>query len=111
MLKPLDPNAVVDFSLPGDEENPTVFKLKPLSGAERMHCIAYATSSGRNIEYGVESMKVAVRYGLVGWENFGDAPFSKNMDDNIRLMDMVTFTEVASKILSLSVLNQADKKK
>ena len=112
MLKPIDKNTVLDYSLVDDTENPTVFKIRCLTGSERLLAIAKKTSMETIGEGAVMSMVEVIRYGLVGWKNFGEAEFNQdNMGENISLLDSPTIAELSAEIMRISGLDDTDKKK
>lgn len=103
MRIPLDPSQRIPFSLADDEDAPTVFYIKPLTGSQKMHCM---------ITTGVAKVDDAILFGLVGWDNFGEAEFNQtNMQENLDRLGLAEYGEIGGKILELSELNPVFKKK
>jgi len=61
---------IVDYTLPDDKENPTVWKLGVIASG----LLAHAGSQGA--EAPVDVMMLMLRIGLKGWTNFGDIKFA-----------------------------------
>lgn len=112
MQQPISPAVPVDFTLPDDQDNPTIFKVRPLTGAEYMRCMCYARATNVDPGNASVSMEMAIRTGLVGWQNFGDAEFSEDSPaENVKRLNDVQFAALGNEILRLSRLQFRDKKK
>lgn len=94
-----------------DTAEPTVFKLRQLTGMERIRMGALVNS---NADEGVLSEFVVER-GLVGWQNLqgedGQVLFSKNMERNIALLTADVISELSEEISSKTLLGDDEKKK
>lgn len=85
-----------------DNETPTRFKLKPLDGQQYMAVMleTKADEDG-NLSLSSAGMNLALKHGLVGWENLGDVPFSKNSFGRIPALELIG---IASEIVRRSTL-------
>ena len=113
MAKPLAPLIPVDYILEDEREleDPTVFSLRCMSGAEYLRSINYASAAMVNPENLTVSMECALKFGLVDWKNFGDAVFSQNLHENIERLKKEQFVELAGEVLRMSRASFEDKKK
>ncbi len=91
-----------------DEENPTRFKIKPLSGIEHLevlsNCDGYLLTG--------KGITAALKSGVVDWENFNDVDgneiefsFSK-----FGLIPALVVNELADRIMELSTLRDKERK-
>jgi hypothetical protein len=95
----------LDYVMDGDDDNPTVFKVRNLTGAEHMQCI-YLAETGQS----VEAVRLAVELGLKGWSNFGDVEFSKDQDDNLACLNYQQLVDIGQEIMRITRLEDEEKK-
>lgn len=101
-------------------ENPTVFRLRPLSLRDRN--AAYDLSgrfSEQNVPYGTWATTV-VRGGLAGWKNLGDGKGGevrfavdrggKVREELLEVLPMPVCLELASEIITHSQITEDDRK-
>ena len=97
----------VDYILNSDKDsgNPTVFKLKPLTGTEYLEVASeFSFSPEGDTKLSGKGMRLAIKYGLTGWTNFLDendrqVKFSKG---NIDKIPPVALMELTNAILEQS---------
>jgi len=96
-----------------ESDNPARFLLKPLDGEEYLELI---TELGEKEEGGMtisgKGLKLAIRYGLAGWENFNDAggtplKFSRG---NIGLLPVYILVDLAQEIANRSAVSGEQEK-
>lgn len=113
MLPAVDPEAIYEFSLPDDTDNPTVFLLKALPSRHKGRVIAMARNAAgaESISLGIDGMVYALTHGLVGWRNW-ETPWSDNdQDRNIDSLPDDAFALIGQRIMELSGLGVAQQKK
>jgi hypothetical protein len=101
------------YVLQEDKDKPeteqTVFKLKPMTGAQRLETIE-SVSKGNN----TQAFITALHYGLVGWERFsddlGEVKFSPNMSENISRLSASQIMELGAKVRDSSVVEEEERK-
>jgi len=116
MLKALNP-LTPDWFTPKAEEgkdNPTRFRIRPLSGVESMDLELYKDVEG-NTRITGRSARTILRHGLIGWENFGtDAErvdFKPgNPDENIDRLAQEIADDVVAEIFRRTVMMEAERK-
>jgi hypothetical protein len=101
-----------DFSLKDDKEK-TVFKLRALTGVERLAALNQIGAPGNKTE-------LVLRYGLVGWENFRDAQgqvieFKKDKDGhcdvvNFDYLSDLTMLELRNAIQDRNEIQEEERK-
>jgi hypothetical protein len=115
MLNAIDPRQRFDFISKTEkkgEKKPTIFKIKPLTGLEKLASIevTHAIDGG----YTASCEKIIV-CGLVGWENYGGNDWDKIVKSgDLRPIDYLSETliaEISGEIQRISKLSDADKKK
>ena len=83
-----------------EEESPTRFKIQPLNGLQHMEVLGDLYKSGPFN---------AIRYGLVGWENFNDEngkPINFSLE-NVKRVPPVYLSEISTEIINRSELGEA----
>ena len=82
-----------------EEENPTRFKIQPLNGLQHMEVLNDLYKSGPFN---------ALRYGLVGWENFSDENGKeiKFSAKNIERIPPLLLSELSTEIVNRSELGE-----
>lgn len=89
-----------------DSENPTVFRLKPLNGMQYMEVMSEVKRVGDFLRVSGDGLKLAIKYGLVGWKDFYDEN-GKDVKFNPHTVLRVpsdVLAELADKIISISRL-------
>ncbi len=108
-IKPIN-NLSPDWFTPDsekDETMPTRFKIKPLDGEQYMSVMLETkTDPDGNLSLSSAGMNMALKYGLVGWENF-DTPFSKA---NFGKIPAIVLISIASEIVNRSTLGGEQEK-
>lgn len=112
-LHPLDPQEPVEFPYPEDDDDPTVFLLKPLSGRQQARVLrgGVSVTEKDKIAYEPEAVDAALKAGLVGWRNFGGVEFSGDYETDIAHLDYVTLHAVFNRLMDISAPLDANKKK
>lgn len=96
-----------DFILPQqkDDENPVVFEIGPLDGLQYLDVMTELVKTETGGRFTGQGMIKIVKYGIKGWRNFKfkgvEMPFSK---ENIKLVHGVHLSDIADRIIDLSVL-------
>jgi len=88
-----------------DSDEPTSFKLKPLSGVHYMSIMAEVTELGDGeSRITGNGLRLAIKHGLVGWDNFNDAQGNKMKFNpvNVKKIPPAILTELAGEIISRS---------
>ena len=108
-------NKLSDFRyvLEADRELPlaeqTVFVLRPMTGAQFLESRESVWKQNST-----QAFLTALRYGLVGWENFhdeaGEVKFLPVVSDNIARLSTSQIIELGSEIRKASELIEAEKK-
>ena len=98
-----------------DAEVQTVFKLRPLNGMQHMEVLREFEVDPDDKKKGSISTKglmIALRHGLVGWENFNDSAGSPIAftRDNIGLIPPFILHEIAIEISNRSDLGDTGRK-
>lgn len=113
----IDPQAPVELSYPEGDPDPTIFKVRALTGRERLRVYAHAevTTAG-GIRHKPEGIDEGLRYGLVGWRNFKDAAgneveFTGHLQTDAGRLDMPTIMWLFRHIIEASELGERLKKK
>lgn len=109
---------VADWHTPKTEEgkeSPTRFKLRGLTGMEFLAVHEKAIERDGVYILGTEAQKTALKYGLVGWENFYDkntmVEFSRKPEDNLARIPFDVIKDLTNKILDSTELSGDDEKK
>jgi len=88
-----------------NDELPAKFKIKPLDGEQYIEVFAEGevTRLG-DLKLNGLGLKMALRYGLTGWENINDANNKpiKFSTHNIRKLPMEVLSELASEVINRS---------
>lgn len=116
MLKALNP-LTPEWYTPRAEvaqQNPTRFRIKPLSGVEAMDLELFKDVEG-NTRISGRSAKTILRHGLSDWENFGTdtetIPFKAgNPDENIARLSTDIADELVAEIFRRTVLQETERK-
>lgn len=113
------PLAPFEYVLEADrnEEAPPTFKLRGLNGIEFMEVMADAKSdeTGNRVDLTPQGLRTAIRYGLLGWQNFNDAEgnrvrFFGDMNKNLARLRLTQLTELAGQIIEASDIGEDDAK-
>lgn len=116
-LKAIDLNEVKDFVMPGDKDNPTVFKIGALDTSIRSkiedEATSFSVSPGANSSGEASTqLKIAhknlqlVRFGLKGFKNFLDAK-SKPIQFKTETYNLLgrSYEVIASSLLDIIPMN------
>ena len=105
-MKPVD-LSVVDYICKSERESEdkTIFKIKPMTGMQMYYLGVMVVEKGR-----AEAMKFVLTRHLVGWVNFGDAPFTDDMDHNISLLNKDVILEISDELERLSGISEEEEK-
>ena len=104
-----------DYVTEGDRgsDEPTSFSLKPLNGMQYMEVIAELKTNGDGeASLTGEGLKLAIKYGLVGWKNFCDED-GANLKFNklsVTFIPPTILAELASEIISRSEVGAEERK-
>lgn len=100
------------------EHNPTRFKIKPLNGEEQTEIMMLNTISGVGedgkplIQTSPRAIALAIKYGVIGWENFGDDEGDLEYSAiNKKYIPFELRIELAGEIVTNSTLDADTKKK
>jgi hypothetical protein len=116
MISGINLNDVVEFTLPDDKENPTVWKL----GMVPSGILAQIGSTGKDNPIGV-TLKL-LQIGLKGWSNFGDIAYAtekKEMDgqtidlvpiDLLNRIPINVIMALSEKLVEINHLTAAERK-
>lgn len=112
-LKALKPEFYVPIT-ERDSSTPTRFMLRPLDGIERLDVAFYRDDFG-NISLSSNAAKSALKYGLMGWENFMNEDgspvlYTADRDANMKLLPAELVVELATEIWVRSVLTEEERK-
>jgi len=107
-LKGLAPEWFTPSSQQDDEDSPARFKLKPLNGVQLDQALEGATynDKGDLVDLSARGKVAALRFGLVGWENY---------DDKFKVAKFINIPwqerqEIAFEIINISVVQEDDEK-
>jgi len=96
-----------------EESDQTQFMIKPLTGLEHMEVLALADAGDQGqMIYAGKSLKLALMFGLKGWENLCDQD-GKAIEFNrlnIDLLPPLDLHELAQEILTRSELTSTERK-
>ena len=96
-----------------DIGDPTVFKLKPLSGRRYMEIMPeLKTDENGETSVSGKGLWMAIKFGLVGWDNFYDEDGKElkfNMI-NIEKIPPVTLIDLAGEIINRSEVGAEERK-
>ncbi len=86
------------------DDDPAIFTIRPLNGMEAMEMMAESTTGG--------VMRVAIKYGLEGWENCKnkDGDIIQFSTENLGYILPQTLSELAEKIIELTDLGESQVK-
>lgn len=116
MITGLDLTATTDFTLKGDKDNPTVWKLGV------MPSYLFAKLSGQATDNEIETAFKLLQLSIKGWENFGDIKFEteelemlgdKVQGVPIRLLETIpisAITELSTQVMKLNQLTEGERK-
>jgi hypothetical protein len=85
----------------------TEFRLKPLTGSERLHVMTGLDS--RTKRFSGEVISYALSVGVIGWKNVRDAknaPIQFN-EISMTMVDEITQAELFSELMSMTVQTEA----
>ena len=117
MISGIDLNATIDFTLPEDKDNPTIFKLGVLPSYLLGQLSAAVAKTG-DIEMAFKILQVAIK----GWENFGGVEyktikekwFGRELDIvPLELLDRLplkNITALSARILEINGLTVEERK-
>lgn len=92
------------------EDEPTRFKLKPLDGTQYLDVMSEVTTSlDGDIQVTGRGLKLAAKWGVVGWENFSDPETGKEIKYsavNVPRVPPVILSELVGVILERSELGE-----
>ena len=117
MIEAIDPDFRVDWTYPGDDDDPTVFEIRRLTARETTRMVHLMDRSCGYPQPNPDSMEYALDHGLVGWRNFKDASGalvefdSKNPAVNVDRLPELAFVKLASAIMAIQEPSGADRKK
>lgn len=100
-----------EFRLKTEEESvdATIFKLRPLSGMELLELSDIVDQGSKRATF-----FSALKYGLLGWSNMqgndGHVEFSKDMSQNVKVLDVDTITELFNAITARSKVTEEEAK-
>lgn len=110
-IKPLASMNADWFTPPGEEEEerPTRFKVKPLDSAQLDQALDRATydEKGNILDLSPQGKIMALRFGLIGWENFGD--LKCNFTNHNKLPWPIRY-QIAMHIINSSFVTEDDEK-
>lgn len=115
-IKALDPIVPFWWTPEGQEnaENPTRFRIKSLTGIQRIEVNTDTKMTGRGLVISAAGIRTAIRYGLIGWDNFnnvdGPVPFSFDVDENIARLPEGVILQIVDRILNASSVSEEAKK-
>lgn len=95
-----------------ESERPARFKIKPLNGIQSAELINELRQDGDKMFFTKTGLKLALNYGLVGWENIDID--GQDLNYSVANMSRIPATylhEVAGEILEKSTLSGEDQKK
>lgn len=96
-----------------ESEDPTKFTLKPMDGVQYMGVMAEGNIDADGMmSFSERTMKSALRYGLVGWDNFNDGDGKKVKFSRLQFgqLPVEVLTEIFSEIISISTVDEDDSK-
>jgi hypothetical protein len=115
MITGLDLNATVDYTLKGDTDNPTVWKIGVIPS------YLFARISGDAVNKEIETVYKLLQIALKGWENF-NIPYETNKEKFFgRDVDVVPLavleriplqvvTELSMKVMEINQLSEGERK-
>lgn len=115
-IKALDPMVPIWWTPESEakSENPTRFRIKPLTGIQRIEVNTDTKMTGRGLVISAAGIRTALRYGLVGWENFNNADgpvvFSFDVDENLAVLPEGVILKLVDRILTASSVSEEAKK-
>ena len=96
-----------------DEEKPSKFKIKPLNGEQFMEVVADSeTDRSGDIRLNGRGLKLALRYGIIDWENIekeNGIPLKFSVH-NLKLLPMEVLSDLASEIVNRSAMEDDETK-
>lgn len=96
-----------------EEDQPAKFKIKPLDGEQYMEIFAEGemTRNG-DLKLTGLGLKMAVRHGVVGWENIFDesGKVLKFSTHNLKKLPMEILSELASEVVNRSSPDEVESK-
>jgi len=103
------------YTLSSDEDDaaPAKFKLKPLDGEQYIEVFAESEMSRNgDIKLNGLGLKLALRYGVVGWENIDDerGKAIKFSIHNIKKFPMEVLSELATEVVNRSTPDEDELK-
>jgi len=98
MISGLDLNATVDFTIPSDKKNPTIWKLGVLPSNLYARIVESGSSSGVNSAYSL------IQCGLKGWENFNIDYSTEEVFINGEKVNAVPMSKVSR--IPISIINE-----
>ena len=118
MISGIDLNAVVDFTLPEDTENPTIWKL----GIVPSYILSRLSSEGKPDDERVQSAFKLLQLTIKGWENFNGIEYKTVKEtwygrevnvvplDLIERIDLNTINGLSKKIIEINHLQSEERK-
>jgi hypothetical protein len=94
-------------------DDPTRFKLKPLDGKEYMEIMSeFRREESGEFTISSRGLHAALKYGLVGWENFMDSHGKdvKYSPHNLGKVPPIILQELAGEIINRSELGETERK-
>lgn len=115
MISGIDLNAVVEYQLKGDTENPTTWKL----GVIPSYLLAKVSSEAQNNE--IETTFRLLQLGLKGWENCNiqfttvkEKMFGRELEvvpiSLLEQLDLKVITELSMKVMEVNKLTNEERK-
>lgn len=95
-----------------DSESPTIWKLRPLNGFKYMEVMTELVRTDEGFKITGKGLGLAVKHGLVGWENFKDQNGKelKFNSINITKIPAVVLGELADRVIEISELGDEQTK-
>jgi len=115
MLTGIDLSERIEFSLPEDQNNPTIFVLGPLTARQKLHLFSFGTKEQGGIdEFSVMKnpeilFEIAVM-GVRAIKNFQGKDWIEPVDQELNRFSPAVISTVAAKILEISFLSGEERK-
>lgn len=129
MIIPLDKNAIIEYSLVGDEgEFKTIFKLGYLTSRQKAALAIISKKETKETEENSIWWFSIIKFGLKGWSNFktsdgkeyeyktdktvinGFGEFTVMSNDNFEAFTLDQVAEIAAKLYEINYMTDAEKK-
>lgn len=96
----------------GDTENPTIWKLQPLNGFDYMEVMSELQRTDNGFKISGKGLGIAVRKGLVGWQNFHDENGKEIKFNplNMKKIPAIVLGDLADRVIEISELGDEQAK-